>query len=643
MSELMTSLTDYVKKYTAVGEELSLDAYLNRVKDHPTVTSLAHKRIYDMIRSYGVEVDPETGEETYLFFKKELFGIEDSMRQIMEYFKGASLGSDVGKRFLLLYGPPSSGKSNLLSMLKDALEAWTLTDAGAVYGIDGCPMNEEPLHLVPKKMRAKVAKDLGVHIEGDLCPVCAWRLQNEFHNDFTQFKVKRIHFSQQGRCGIGTFSPSDPKSQDVAELVGSIDLSKIGEVGSESDPRGWRFDGEMNIANRGLLEYIEVLKSDIKFHYLLLTATQEKNIKTPRFPLIYCDIVFIGHTNESEYADFVGNPKNEALIDRMIICRVPYNLRVNEEVKIYEKLLHQGDTGDIHIAPHTLRVAAMFSILSRLEDPKDQNLDKVKKMKLYNGEDVVGFVQGDVRRIKRESQIEGMNGISPRYVTNRLITTAIRQAKDAGTRYITPVHVLQALRDGLETSSKFKAEERSRYEELVSMARVEYDQIARTEVQKAFFVSFKDEAEKLLSNYLDNCEAYLDKTKLEDPITKEEVEPNEKLMKAIESKIDVGEGQRDSFRNEIMRKVGAAHRRGDKFNYENHARLREAIEKQLFEERRDTIKITISSRSKNPEELKRINEVVKTLCDKHGYIPESANDLLQYVSSLMAREGQKEK
>jgi serine protein kinase len=230
-----------------------------------------------------------------------------------------------------------------------------------------------------------------------------------------------------------------------------------------------------------------------------------------------------------------------------------------------------------------------------------------------------------------------MDGVSPRYIINRLVTTAIR-GEGSTSRYITPIDVLRALKDGLETTSKFKPEERSRYEELLTLAKVEFDHIARNEVQKAFFVSFEDEAQALMENYIDNVEAFLDGSKLKDPLTGDEIEPDEKLMRAIEGKIGIQDNAKESFRNEVMRKVAAALRRGEKFKYENHTRLREAIEKQMFEERRDTIKMTITSRTKEPEELKRINQVVKTLCEKHGYIPESANELLKYVSSMMARE-----
>jgi len=639
MSNILGELKKYAETQRVPDEVVTFSDYLEKVRARPSLADLSHKRMYEMIKSYGVEVDPDTQEERYKFFETQLFGIEDSTKQIMEYFKGAALGSDVGRRFLLLFGPPSSGKSNLVSMLKSSLETYSKTEAGALYAIDGCPMAEEPLHLIPEHMRDAVMKELKVKIEGYLCPVCAFKLNNEFKGDFTKFKARRICFSQQGRKGIGTFVPSDPKSQDISELIGSVDLSKIGEYGTESDPRAYRFDGELNISSRGLMEFIEILKVDIKFLYVLLTATQEKNIKTPRFPLLYCDEVILTHTNEAEYKKFVGQPENEALIDRMIVCRVKYNLRVDEEIRIYEKLLSHGDTKDIHIAPHTMRVAAMFAILSRLEDPKDRNLDKLKKMKLYNGEDVEGVAKADIPRLKKEALMEGMDGVSPRYVINRLVTTAIRGADDSTQRrYITPIDVLRALKDGLETTSKFKPEERSRYEELLHMAKQEFDHIARNEVQKAFFVSFEDEAQALINNYIDNVEAYLDGSNLNDPLTYEEVEPDEKLMRSIEGKIGIHEEAKESFRQEIMRKVASATRRGDKFRYENHTRLREAIEKQMFEERRDTIKMTITSRTKEPEELKRINQVVKTLCEKHGYIEESANELLKYVSSMMARE-----
>src|SRR5262250_855653 len=607
--------------------------YLEVVIKQPLLAQRAHAQLYDMIKSAGVRVD-EAGKEHYTFFERDLFGIDEPLAKVVEYFKAAALGSDVGRRILLLYGPPSSGKSQLVILLKRGLEEFSHTDAGAVYAIADCPQHEDPLNLIPHALRREFQEETGIHIEGELCPLCALTLREKYQGDIYRVPVRRIFFSEKERFGIGTFVPSDPKSQDIAELVGSIDLSTIGDYGSESDPRAYRFDGELNVANRGLMEFIEMLKADERFLYVLLTLSQEKNIKTGRFPLIYADECVISHTNETEFTEFLANKKSEALHDRMIMVRIPYNLSMSQEERIYQKLLRQTTLQDLHIAPHALRVAAIFAILSRLEEPKTAGLTLLKKLKLYDGEDVEGFRQKDLKLIKEQTEREGMDGISPSLSINRISTSLIRP----DTRCINPIDVLRALKDGIEQQSQFKKADRERYANLVADARREYDEIARTDVQKAFFVSFEKEALTLLDNYLDNVEAYLDQTKLTDPITGEEVPPNEKLLRSIEEKVQVPEHGKDSFRNEIFRKVAMAHRRGEKFDYTTHEKLKEAIEKQLFEERRDTIKLTISARSPDTEQVRKLNDVVETLIAREGYCSECANELLKYVSSLLARE-----
>jgi serine protein kinase len=607
--------------------------YLPMVIKQPSLAQRAHARLYNMIKDAGVRIDEE-GKEHYAFFEGDLFGINEPLAQVVEYFKAAAMGSDVGRRILLLYGPPSSGKSQLVILLKRGLEAYTRTPEGAVYAIADCPQHEDPLNLMPHELRREFADATGIQIEGELCPLCALHLHEKYHDDIYQVPVKRLFFSEKARVGIGTFVPSDPKSQDISELVGSIDLSTIGDYGSESDPRAYRFDGELNIANRGLMEFIEMLKADERFLYVLLTLSQEKNIKTGRFPLIYADECVISHTNETEFNEFLANKKSEALHDRMIMIRIPYNLSMSQEERIYQKLLRQTTLQGLHIAPHTLRVAAIFAVLSRLEEPKMSGLTLVKKLKLYDGEDVEGFRQKDVKLIREHTEREGMDGISPRFIINRISTSLIK----LDTHCINPIDVLRAIKEGVEQQSQFKKAERERYSNLIADARREYDEIARTDVQKAFFVSFEQEAVALLDNYLDNVEAYLDQTRLTDPITGEEVPPNEKLMRSIEEKVHVPEHGKDSFRNEIFRKVAMAHRRGEKFDYTTHDKLKGAIEKQLFEERRDTIKLTITSRSPDTEQLRKINEVVETLVSREGYCTECANELLKYVSSLLARE-----
>jgi len=247
---------------------------------------------------------------------------------------------------------------------------------------------------MPHPLRTDFQVETGIHIEGELCPLCALHLREEYQGDIYRVPVKRMFFSEKERLGIGTFVPSDPKSQDIAELVGSIDLSTVGDYGSESDPRAYRFDGELNVANRGLMEFIEMLKADERFLYVLLTLSQEKNIKTGRFSLIYADECVVSHTNETEFNEFLGNKKSEALHDRMIMVRIPYNLKVSQEERIYQKLLRATSLEGVHIAPHTLRVAAIFAVLSRLEEPKMSGLTLLKKLKLYDGDDVEGHAMG---------------------------------------------------------------------------------------------------------------------------------------------------------------------------------------------------------------------------------------------------------
>jgi serine protein kinase len=415
--------------------------------------------------------------------------------------------------------------------------------------------------------------------------------------------------------------------------VGGIDLSAIGEVGVESDPRAYRFDGELNIANRGIMEFIEMLKCDEKFLYVLLTLSQEQNIKTGRFSMIYADEVVVSHTNEAEYNAFVSNRRSEALQDRIILVKVPYNLRVSDEVKIYEKLIKQSALQDVHIAPHTLKVAAIFAVLSRLEPSKKAGMSLMKKLKLYDGEDVDDFKAKDVKELQEEATREGMDGISPRYVINRLSTALVKD----GVRCINPLDALRALREGLDQHTRITREEKEKLLNFIAEARREYDELAKREVQKAFVYSFEEAARTLFNNYLDNIEAYCNKTKLRDPVTDEEIEPDEQLMRSIEEQIGVTENAKKAFREEILIRISSLARKGVKFDYTSHERLREAIEKKLFADLKDVVKITTSAKTPDPEQLRRINDVVDRLVKEQGYCNECANELLRYVGTLLNR------
>ncbi|WP_211746768.1 PrkA family serine protein kinase [Paenibacillus sp. Marseille-Q4541] len=606
--------------------------YIQILQKDPTPAMTAHARVYEMIKSYGVE--ESGGHKRYKFFEQEIFGLDRSVERLVEeYFHSAARRLDVRKRILLLMGPVSGGKSTLVTLLKRGLEQFSRTEKGAVYAIEGCPMHEDPLHLIPLELRPEVEKELGVRIEGNLCPSCQMRVRTEYDGDIEEVRVERVFISEDSRVGIGTFSPSDPKSQDIADLTGSIDFSTITEYGSESDPRAYRFDGELNKANRGLMEFQEMLKCDEKFLWNLLSLTQEGNFKAGRFALISADELIVAHTNESEYKSFISNKKNEALQSRMIVMPVPYNLKVSEEEKIYKKLIEQSDMRHVHIAPHALKTAAIFSILTRLKESKKQGMDLVKKMRMYDGQEVEGYKEADLKEMQNEYLEEGMTGIDPRYVINRISSALIKQDLEC----INALDILRAIKDGLDQHASITKEEREKYLNFISIARKEYDELAKKEVQKAFVYSFEESAKTLFENYLDNIEAFCNWSKIRDPLTDETMDPDERLMRSIEEQIGVSENAKKAFREEILIRISAYSRKDKKFDYNSHDRLREAIEKKLFADLKDIVKITTSTKTPDAIQLKRINEVSTRLIDEHGYCPVCANELLRYVGSLLNR------
>lgn len=341
----------------------------------------------------------------------------------------------------------------------------------------------------------------------------------------------------------------------------------------------------------------------------------------------------MAHTNEAEYRAFISNKKNEALQSRIIVMPIPYNLKVSEEVKIYKKLIDQSDMHDVHIAPYALKAVSIFSILTRLKESRKQGMDLVKKMKLYDGEDVEGFKQKDVEELRAEAEGEGMSGIDPRYVINRISSALITQE----TKCINALDILRALKEGLDQHTSITKEDKEKYLNFLAIARKEYDEMAKKEVQRAFVYSYEESARTLFNNYLDNVEAYCNGVKIRDPITDEELDPDEKLMRSIEEQIGVSENAKKSFREEILIRLSSYARKGKTFDYNSHERLREAIEKKLFADLKDVVKITTSTKTPDPEQLKRINAVIDRLISNHGYCPICANELLKYTGSLLNR------
>jgi serine protein kinase len=382
------------KVYQALNWAGSFSDYLNIISQNPRVLRTAYQRLYDMILSYGTEeyVDSKKKIIKYNFFKDTAFegkdaiyGLDIPLMRLVNVFKSAAKFYGTERRVLLLHGPVGSSKSTIVRLLKRGLERYSRTDEGALFtfgwNVDWktgktseehvpCPMNEEPFKLIPPELRAQVLEKLGVQQKdldhpipdfGDLCPSCRFtfsellkRYEGDWQKVIQHVRVHRLILSEKDRIGIGTFQPKDEKNQDSTELTGDINYRKIAEYGSDSDPRAFNFDGEFNIANRGIIEFIEILKLDVAFLYDLLGATQEHLIKPKKFAQTDIDEVIIGHTNEAEFRKLLNNEFMEALRDRTIKVDVPYITKPSLEVKVYQKDYAPEKIRGKHIAPHTL-------------------------------------------------------------------------------------------------------------------------------------------------------------------------------------------------------------------------------------------------------------------------------------------------
>ncbi len=640
------------------GEEESrwegtMKDYMSLVHENPRIAQTAPARIYDMIMQKGSEPVPEHQKlphyedmVRYHFFSEEIFGIEEVLHDLVRFFRAGANRTETGKRILILVGPVSSGKSTIATLLRRGLEQYETP----LYTIKDCPVHEEPLHLIPRSQRPQFEELLGVKIEGDLCPVCKHRLTTDEHyyDHDGNFKwedapVERIQFSERGRVGIGTFQPSDPKNQDISELIGHVDLGQITRFG-EGHPYGYKFDGELQIANRGLIEYIEILKCDIKFHYVLITVAQEQLIKAPGFPQMYIDTVILSHTNETEFEKFKTNNENEALHDRMYPIYVPYNLRMRDESAIYRKLIDRSEfAGKVHIAPLTLEMAALFGVLTRLvETPNCPDI--LKKAKYYNGEAIMEKEKDplDPRKLWLEGKEkgEGMTGISPRFVMNAL-NIALGSA-EAGEGCVNPVDVIRALNHQFEHHIGFSDEERARYQSLLMAEKgsvlSEFRDRARKEVNKAFLHAYEDQAQALFENYMRNATAYCMKRKLVDPVTHEETEPDERLMRSIEETIGISEGAKSEFRQGLFVFKSDAMDREEEFDFKSYAPLQEAIEKKLVADLKNVVSLTLVDKSRrDPETLERKNDALQKLREK-GYCPVCAQALMDFVGEMLRKE-----
>lgn len=676
--------SEFMKNYQDLQWRGPFSAYLSMVEQNPRICRTAFQRIYDMIMSFGSTEYSEYKKKItrYTFFddpiengKDAVYGSDIHLMKLVNAFQSAARRYGTEKRILLLHGPVGSAKSTVVRLLKKGVENYSRKPEGALYSfrwvkkelndtrnIFGTaqeirsPMHEDPLLLIPiearrellKEVNKKLPEDEWIVIEGDLCPASRFiyrELMAHYNGDWEKVLnhvvVERLVLSEQDRIGIGTFQPKDEKNQDSTELTGDINYRKIAEYGSDSDPRAFNFDGEFNIANRGVIEFVEVLKLDVAFLYDLLGASQEHKIKPKKFAQTDIDEVIIGHTNEPEYRKLQNNEYMEALRDRTVKVDMPYITKLTEEIKIYEKDYGREKVRGKHVAPHTLEMAAMWAVLTRLEEPKKAQLTLLQKMKLYDGKTLPGFTEDNVKELRKEARREGMEGISPRYIQDK-ISNALVNATGAGS--INPFMVLNELESGLKHHPLIKSEDqRKRFIELLAIVKEEYEDIVKNEVQRAICAD-EEAITRLCANYIDNVKAYTQKERVRNKFTGRDEEPDERLMRSIEEKIDIPESRKDDFRREVMNYIGALSLEGRQFNYKTNERLHKALELKLFEDQKDSIKLTsLVSSVVDKETQEKIDVVKARLIKNYGYNDQSATDVLNYVASIFARGDIKER
>ncbi len=640
----MSAFLDFIQKDREERKKVHFEGtlldYLEILRMDPTHCILAHQRMYELIKSKGVEVihteeNPRLRRiygndviKRYDFFKDDFFGIDKTLMSIVRYFHAAAMKGEESRQVIYLVGPVGSGKSSIMEALKKALEK-----SLPVYAIKGCPMREEPLHLIPNHLREQFEKELKIQIEGDLCPICRYRLKEEYNGEFEKFPVETVDFSIRSRKGIGVVPPVDPNNQDTSVLIGSVDISKL-DLYSEDDPRVMALNGAFDVGNRGIVEFIEVFKNEIEYLHTMITATQEKSIPSPgKGAMIYFDGIILAHSNEAEWNKFKSDHTNEAILDRIVKIEVPYCLQLDEEIKIYNKILGKSKF-DAHIAPHTIEVASMFAILTRLAP--STKIDPLTKLKIYNGEEIVEkgtSKKVDIIELREEAQREGMKGISTRFIMKALDTAMAESEHNC----IHPIIVLETLIKSVKELAVNEDEKNKYLNFLHDNIKKEYHKVLEKEVTKAFIHGYKEQAEDLFNNYLDHAEAFVNKTKIKDANTGEELEADQKFLRSIEEQIGITSTAAKGFRQDVTAYMFYVMRNGGKIDYTCYEPLREAIEKKLTASVKELSRVITRKKVRDKEQKEKYDMMVEEM-KKNGYCDYCCNVILKYAANNLWKD-----
>ena len=595
-----------------LSREVNFETYLDMVRGDRRLARLSHELIHDMIVAAGTRPGP-AGEPQYELFRDRLFGVDSAITQVVGHFAGAARRLEVRKRILLLIGPPGCGKSTLVNTIKEGLEDYTRTTAGAVYAIKGCPVYENPLHLIPRQRRGALR---GIYVEGELCPYCGWLVRNVYRNDVTRVPVQRFSFSVSQGIGIGTYVATDPGSEDLSRLVGTVDLSHLrARTDRQAARQAYRLDGELNAANRGVADLIEILKMDERFLSVLLALSQEQVVKLSGRGTMYADEAIVAHSNLAEYESLVADPKAAALLDRLVVVRMGYPLAVRDEVRVYEKMVADSGIRQNNLSPLALPAAAVFAILTRLS-PAPGGWTLARKLRFYDGRFVEGVRPGDVDSVREGEREDGSFGFSPRYVMNQL-SRGLSSTKGC----LTGGAVLEFLWQGLEQRAGFGDADRQTAGEVFAAANAEYDEMVKRAIRRALVPGFLRQAQTRSRSVLKDLERWNKSGSGLD------------AFRPLERALDVPYFRRDDFRRELLEQLRAARDSEELFRAD--PRIEEAVERALLPSWPEASSTLTSNKPGVRTKLR------STLVGEWGFPEDCADDVIAHAARLAGPEGER--
>jgi len=640
----MSIFSHYQSRYELTQqEEFTLEEYLDICKKDPSAYATAAERMLIAIGEpelIDTSKDPRLSRifsnkviKRYAEFS-EFYGMEECVEQIVSFFKHAAQGLEEKKQILYLLGPVGGGKSSLAEKLK------SLMQKAPFYAIKGSPVNESPLGLFDPKEDADILKqEYGIdkrYLNTIMSPWAVKRL-HEYGGDISKFRIVKIWPSILDQIAIAKTEPGDENNQDISALVGKVNIRMLEDY-SQDDPDAYSFSGGLCLANQGILEFVEMFKAPIKVLHPLLTATQEGNYNsTEGMSAIPFEGIILAHSNESEWQAFRNNKNNEAFLDRISIVKVPYCLKVTEEVKIYKKLLQNSSLSKAPCAPDTLNMLAEFSVLSRLHEPENSNI--VSKMKVYDGQSIKDTdpKAKSIQEYKDAAGVnEGMDGLSTRFAFKILSKVFNFDTTEVAAN---PVHLLYVLEKQIE-QEQFPQETADRYLRFIKeFLAPHYVDFIGKEIQTAYLESYSEYGQNIFDRYVTYADFWIQDQEYRDPETGEifnRAAINEELEK-IEKPAGISNPK--DFRNEIVNFMlrARANNNGQNPSWMSYEKLRSVIEKKMFSNTEDLLPVISFNAKSSSEDKQKHQQFVDRMMDR-GYTQKQVRLLAEWY--LRVRKSQ---